>query len=284
MRHPCFSCMIFKRNKSLARKINSLIQHRSPPVKKYIQSTALDNCLVLATSAERFVDLQIYQQMIDQWIREGYSHLHIGAVRIILTLHGKKGLPVTARIALLNIIYKQYEHAIIGTCLSTLYACNISITYYPNFNIPPRDHNLHNCLKVQLQILGAPMLPNSYMATIHHHIAYLFQDHAIDLSIPGHTGDKIFISTEREDEIPTIIHILKQLPREKLKEVMPLEWITNYEKAFQNTTPVIASDTNYVKQRDGYIKTVYETMTESEASSSTSPVFQAFMIQLVISE
>ncbi|KAK2641884.1 hypothetical protein Ddye_023647 [Dipteronia dyeriana] len=38
------------------------------------------------------------------------------------TLHGRKGLPVTAMIALLNTIYKEYEHAVIGTCLSTLYA------------------------------------------------------------------------------------------------------------------------------------------------------------------
>ncbi|KAK2633765.1 hypothetical protein Ddye_028557 [Dipteronia dyeriana] len=152
------SFTIFKRNKSLARRINFLVQYRSPPVKEYIQSTALDNCLVPTTTVEQYVDLQIDQQMIDQWIREGYSHLHIGAVRIILTLDGRKGLPVTAKIALLNTIYKQYEHTVIGTCLSTL-------------------------------------------------------------------------------------HIPKQLPRDNLKEVMSLEWITNYEKVFQNTTPVIASDT-----------------------------------------
>ncbi|KAK2661766.1 hypothetical protein Ddye_000340 [Dipteronia dyeriana] len=207
--------------------------------------------------------------MIDQWIREGYSHLHIGAIRIILTLHGRKGLPVTARIALLNNIYKPYERAITGTCLSTFHAGSISLTYYPNFNIPLRDHNLHNCLKVQLQIFGVPMIPNSYMATLHHQIAYRLQDHALDLLIPRHTEDTIFITAKIEDEIPTIIQIPKQIPIEKLKEVMPLEWITNYEKTFQNTTPVIASDVKYVKQRDCTIKIVYETITESEASSST---------------
>ncbi|KAK2663732.1 hypothetical protein Ddye_002306 [Dipteronia dyeriana] len=122
------------------------------------------------------------------------------------------------------------------------------------------------------------------MATLQNQIAYRLQDHVLDLPIPGHTGDTIFITTEREDEIPTIIQIPKQLPREKLKEVMPLEWITNYEKAFQNTTPVIASETKYVKQKDGSIKTVYETITESKAFSGTPPVFQALMIIPVTSE
>ncbi|KAK3211488.1 hypothetical protein Dsin_016194 [Dipteronia sinensis] len=139
---------IFKRNKSIARRITHLVQQRRPPIKEYVQSTALDNCLILATSAEQYVDLEIGQPLIDQWIQEGYSHLHIGAVRIILPLHGRKGLPVTARIALLNTVFKDYEQEIIGTCLSTLHAGSISLTYYPNFNIPLRDANLHNYLKI----------------------------------------------------------------------------------------------------------------------------------------
>ena len=151
--------------------------------------------------------------MIDQWIKDGYSHLHIGAVRIILSLHGRKGLPVTARLALLNTIYTQYEHAVIGTCLSTLHAESISLTYYPNFNILLRDQNLHKCLKIQVQILGAPMQANSYMATVHHQLAYRLQDHALDLPLPSHNGDMIFIKAEREDEVPTILQIPKQLPR-----------------------------------------------------------------------
>ncbi|KAK2651583.1 hypothetical protein Ddye_011439 [Dipteronia dyeriana] len=124
---------VFKRSRSLSRRLMALVQHRSPPIKEYVQSTALDNCLIPAS------DLEIGQPLIDQWIKERYSHLHIRAIRIILTLHGKKRLLVTARIAILNMIYKQYEHAIIGTCLSTLNAGNISLTYYPNFNIPLRD-------------------------------------------------------------------------------------------------------------------------------------------------
>ncbi|KAK2652116.1 hypothetical protein Ddye_011972 [Dipteronia dyeriana] len=89
---------------------------------------------------------------------------------------------------------------------------------------------------------------------------------------------------KREDEIPTIIQIPKQLPMEQFKQVIPLEWITNYEKAFQKTTLVIASDTKYVKQRDGSIKTIYETIEKPSALSSTPPLFQSLMIQPVTFE
>ncbi|KAK2640903.1 hypothetical protein Ddye_022666 [Dipteronia dyeriana] len=261
---------VFKCSKSLSRRVTALVHYHSPPIKEYVQSIALDNCLVPASTTEQYVDLEIGQPLIDQWIKEGYSYLNIGAIRIILTLHGRKGLPVTARIALLNTIYKKYEHAIIGTCLSTLHVGSISLTYYPNFNIPLRDQNLHNYLKIQLQVVGAPMIPNSYMAMLHHQIAYRLQYHAFDLPVPGHTRDIIFIKAEREDEVSTIIQIPKQLPREKLTEIMHLKWITNYEKAFQNTTPVVATDTKFTKLNDGSIWTTYEPI--STPAIEASPI------------
>ncbi|KAK2642110.1 hypothetical protein Ddye_023873, partial [Dipteronia dyeriana] len=199
--------------KSLSRRVTTLVQHRSPPIKEYVQSTALDNCLVPASTAEQYVDLEIGQSLIDQWIKEGYPQLHIGAIRIVLTLHGRKGLPITTRITLLNTIYKE------------------------------------------------------------------------------HTGDTVFIKAEREDEVPTIIQIPKQLPREKLTEIMPLKWITNYEKAFQNTTHVVSSDTKFTKLSDGSMQTTYEPISTSTNEVSTSAptpsaplIFQVLMIRPVTSE
>ncbi|KAK2662551.1 hypothetical protein Ddye_001125 [Dipteronia dyeriana] len=117
------------------------------------------------------------------------------------------------------------------------------------------------------------------------------QDHAFDLPIPGHTGDTLFIKAEREDEVPTIIQILKQLHRDKLTEIRPLKWITKYEKAFQNTTHVIASDTKFTKLSDGSIQTTYEPISASaisvpvsDASACAPPIFQVLMIRPVISE
>ncbi|KAK3211489.1 hypothetical protein Dsin_016195 [Dipteronia sinensis] len=140
--------------------------------------------------------------------------------------------------------------------------------------------------------MGIAMLPDSYMATLHHQIAYRLQDHALDLPIPGHSSDTIFIKTEREDEVPTIIQIPKQLPTDQLLELMPLSWITNYEKAFQNIVPVIASDTTYTRQPDGTIKIVYKPFPDVSASSSDiapsapsdPPIFQSLMIRPLTSE
>ncbi|KAL4397329.1 hypothetical protein AHAS_Ahas01G0181000 [Arachis hypogaea] len=46
--------------------------------------------------------------------------MHLGAVRLILTLHGRRSLPVTAKVALLDTIFKEYQHALIGALVTTL--------------------------------------------------------------------------------------------------------------------------------------------------------------------
>ncbi|KAK2658295.1 hypothetical protein Ddye_004828 [Dipteronia dyeriana] len=56
---------IFKRGKSLSRRVTVLVQHRSPPIKEYVQSTVLDNCLVPASISEQYVDIEIGQPLIE---------------------------------------------------------------------------------------------------------------------------------------------------------------------------------------------------------------------------
>ncbi|KAL5831260.1 hypothetical protein ACOSQ4_016614 [Xanthoceras sorbifolium] len=141
--------------------------------------------------------------MISQWIKEGYSHLYLGAVRIILTLHGHKGLPVTARLALLNSIYCKYDQAVIDTSITTLHAGSICLTFYPNFNIPLTDPNICKCLKIQVQIFDISIAPGSYMATLHHQLAYRLQDHAIDFLLPGTSTKTLLITGEREEILPS---------------------------------------------------------------------------------
>ena len=69
-------------------------------------------------------------------------------MRLILTLHGRKGLPVTARVALLDTQFKQFQDAVIGTVLTTLHAGSVLLTFYPNFNLSLQDPNLPTALKV----------------------------------------------------------------------------------------------------------------------------------------
>ncbi|KAL5843495.1 hypothetical protein ACOSQ4_009453 [Xanthoceras sorbifolium] len=160
---PLVAPTMFLRDKSFKRSIQRLISTPRPPVKEYVQSTGLDNCLIPASTAEQYVDLALDHQMIAQWVKEGYSHLHLGAVRIILTLHGRKGLPFTARLALLNSIYCKYDQAVIGTSITTLHADSICLTFYPNFNIPLADPNICKFLKIKVQISGISMVPGYHL-------------------------------------------------------------------------------------------------------------------------
>ncbi|KAH9801877.1 hypothetical protein KPL71_001189 [Citrus sinensis] len=113
---------LYKRPSSFTRSIRTLISTRRPHPKEYIQSSRLDQCALQATSTEQYVTLEIPSELLSNWKREGYTHLHLGGIRLILTLHGRKGLPVTACLAMLDTRFKQYQDAVIGTVLTTLHA------------------------------------------------------------------------------------------------------------------------------------------------------------------
>ena len=153
---PLISPYHLYKKSSFTRSIKTLISTKwsvpitciRPHSKEYIQSSWLNQCALQATTAEQYVTLEIPSELISAWKREGYTHLYLGGVRLILTLHGRKGLPVTARIALLDTRFKQYQHAIIGTVLTTLHAGSALLTFYPNFNLTLLDSNLATTLKV----------------------------------------------------------------------------------------------------------------------------------------
>ena len=116
---------LYKQKTSFTRSIQTLISTKRPLPKEYIQSSRLDQCALQASQSEQYVTMDIPTDLVTNWKWEGYTHLHLGGVRLILTLHGKKGLPVTARIALLDTRFKQYHHAVIGTVLTTLHAGSV---------------------------------------------------------------------------------------------------------------------------------------------------------------
>ncbi|KAH9704969.1 hypothetical protein KPL70_011687 [Citrus sinensis] len=106
--------------------------------------------------------MDIPTELVTNWKQEGYTHLHLGGVGLILTLHGRKGLPDTR--------FKQYQHAVIGTILTTLHSGSVLLTFYQNFNMSIEDPNLPTTLKVQIQLQGAEQTSTSKIATLHHQI------------------------------------------------------------------------------------------------------------------
>ncbi|KAH9780565.1 hypothetical protein KPL71_008131 [Citrus sinensis] len=248
---------LYKRPSSFTRSIRTLISTRRPHPKEYIQSSRLDQCSLQATPAEQYVTLEIPSELISNWKREGYTHLYLEGIRLILTLHGRKGLPVTARIAMLDTRFKQYQDAIIGTVLTTLHAGSVLLTFYPNFNLSLQDPNLPTTLKVQVQIQGAEQISSAKIATLHHQLVYRLQNHALDLPTLEHHSDTLMVLAE-SDQIPTIIQIPRQIPRHELIKLMPLEWISNYEQFHNNTAPIQTSESMFERRQDGTVRMTFK--------------------------
>ena len=143
---------LYRQKTSFTRSIRTLISTKRSLPKEYIQSSRLYQCALQPSQSEQYVTLEIPTDLVTNWKREGYTHLHLGGVRLILTLHGRKGLPITARIALLDTRFKQYQHAVIGIVLTTLHAGSVLLTFYPNFNMSLEDPNLPTTIKVQIQL------------------------------------------------------------------------------------------------------------------------------------
>ena len=98
---------LYKRGNSFTRSIKTLISTKRPHPKEYIKSSRLYQCTLRATTAEQYVTLEISPELISNWKREGYTHLHLGGVRLIITLYGRKRLPITTRIVMLDTKFKQ---------------------------------------------------------------------------------------------------------------------------------------------------------------------------------
>ena len=139
---------------------------------------------------------------------------------------------------------KQYQHVVICTVLTTLHTGSVLLTFYPNFNLSLEDPNLPTTLKVQIQLQGAKQTPTSKIATLHHQIVYRLQNYALDLPTPHTTTDALMILADT-DTIPTIIQIPKQIQKQDLLKLMPLECLTNYEHFHQNSEPVQAIKTTF---------------------------------------
>ncbi|CAK8533744.1 unnamed protein product [Lathyrus sativus] len=271
---------IFKRQRSVTRSIQNLISTNRPHMKEYVQSSRLDQCSLRATNQEQYVDLEIPQYLINHWKTEGYTTLRFGAVRLIISLHGRKNQPVFCKIDLLDSSYLHYENVVIGTILTTLHAGSVVLTIFPNYNVSLNDNTLSTRMKVHIQITGTDQVPEAMSATLHHQIIYRLQKRSIDLPISGFSSDSLLVVTNREEDIPSIVQIPRNITREELTQLIPFEWITNYEKLHVNKRPIQSQEATFRRYVDKTDKTIFKK--PDEGSSSISPIFQTIMIQPVL--
>ena len=117
-------------------------------IKEYVQASKFDQFNIPASENENFITLALPKEFVIPWQKQGYTHLHFSAVRLTLTFHGRKRLPVTSRISLLDSRFLEYQNAIIGTIQTTLNARIVFVTLFPNFNMSLKDPHLYDTLKV----------------------------------------------------------------------------------------------------------------------------------------
>ncbi|KAK8497069.1 hypothetical protein V6N12_063850 [Hibiscus sabdariffa] len=230
------------------KSIKSLIHTPSKTV-KYVQSSRFDKCPITGSAQEQWVTLEIPSYFLKRWIEAGYSHIHFGAIRLALNYYGVEGKSVVARIALLDTIYLKYEDACIATVEATMNSGLVMVTLFPNFTMALADPNLMEALKVQIHIVGAPQVEDSIIATLHYQFAYRIQDHAFKLS-GCDTRDSLFLSVHTKNE-PHCIHILRQIPRKDLINLLPDSWVTNYEKIHEQRQPIQSTKSKIISKGKG---------------------------------
>ncbi|WVY95104.1 hypothetical protein V8G54_034192 [Vigna mungo] len=243
----------------------------------------MEQCSLVATPEEQYVTIEIPKELIRHWQHEGYTHLHYGAIRLILSLHGRRGLPVSARVSLLDSSFLHYENAVIGTVLTTLHARSVVLTMFPNYNVSLRDPTVPQRLKVQVQITGAGQVAEALCATLHHQIIYRLQNHAVNLSLPSSTEGALFVMANPHEESPSIVQIPRNISRQQLEQLIPLQWVTNYEKLHENKKPLQTSEATFRRSVDGTVRTIFKQLGD-EASTSSSQIFQSMMIRPVTKE
>lgn len=171
---------------------------------------------------------------------------------------------------MLDTRFKQYQDAVVGTVLTTLHAGSVLLTFYPNFNLSLQDTNLSTALKVQVQIQGAEQISSAKMATLHHQLVYRLQNHALDFPTLDNHSNALMVLAE-SDQIPTIIQIPRQIPHHELIKLMPLEWISNYEKFHNNTAPIQTSESMFERRLDGTLKMTFRPPPSTSQPLPSSP-------------
>ena len=121
--------MFDKPQNSFKKSIKKLLGPSYPStVKEYVQASKFDQFDIPACENENFITLALPREFVIPWQKQGYTYLHFGAVRLALTFHDRKRLPVASRISFLDSKFLEYQNAVIGTVQTTLNAGTIFVT------------------------------------------------------------------------------------------------------------------------------------------------------------
>ena len=86
----------------------------------------------------------------------------------------------------------------------------------------------------------------------------------------AHTLAEALMILADTEFVPTIVQIPRQIPKQDLLKLMPLEWLSNYEQFHQNSQPVQTSEASYEKHLDGTVRMTFKPPAEQAPRLSFS--------------
>lgn len=133
--------------------------------------------------------------------------IHFEAIKLALSYHSRKGLPVVARLALLDTRYLEYSYSCIESLETILNTSTVILTFYPKFHVSS---------KFTIVVLSQGTIVNYRCAISLEHSSghssiYRVQNYASDLALPiNNEALLIFVDSNRPT---TCIHVQGRFPK-----------------------------------------------------------------------
>ena len=96
--------------------------------------------------------------------------------------------------------------------------------------------------------------------------------------MPTSHDSALFILANSQEETSSIVQIPRNIFRKELQELIPLQWVTSYEKFKDNTKPLSTSHGTFRRFVDGLVTTTFKRLDEA-SSNNSSEVFHSLMIK-----
>ena len=144
-----------------------------------------------------------------------------------------------------------------------------------------KDPHLCDALKVQVQIIGASQVHDTFAATLHYQLTYRLQNHAFDMAVLdiAQSNDALLIQVD-PGMTPTCTFVPRQLNKDQMISFFLESWITKYEMLHQVTKPIQSKDPPFIRKANCEVETKFLTPPLEKKDVTVFPT-QIAMLQTV---
>ena len=176
--------------------------------------------------------------------------------------------------------FLEYQHVVIGIVQTTLNAGTIFVTLFPNFNIPLKDPYLCDAFKVQVQITGASLVQDTYVATLHYQFTYRLQNHVFDMAVLEMAQTDALLIQVDPGLTTMCMFVPRQLARDHMISIFLESWITKYEALHQAVQPIQSNNPFFIRKENGEVEARFLKVSPEKKDVTVFPT-QMVMMQPV---